>query len=193
MAYFKALEFTTLTKRAAEIFGVEANEIEPDPAFAGPAGWRNRKGEKIAGDAKPFEGPAQNARYGEQAPRAAIETGPGALARARAEAAEGPALRSLPNTSRSPRSEALRHGLIAAAIDTGTLAIDTETSGLNPLTADLIGLSLCVARAMPSTCRCCHVRQVEGDGTRTCSAPPSPAPRWSACPSSSTRRPCWRG
>ena len=35
VAYFKALEFTTLAKRAAEGYGVEAAEIEPDPAFAG--------------------------------------------------------------------------------------------------------------------------------------------------------------
>ena len=80
VAYFKALEFTTLTRRAAESFDVVADEIEPDPEFAGQAGWRNRQGGKIAGEAKPFEGPAQNARYGEQAPVAQVDTGPGRLA-----------------------------------------------------------------------------------------------------------------
>ena len=32
VSFVKALEFTTLTKRAADIYGVEAGEIEPDAA-----------------------------------------------------------------------------------------------------------------------------------------------------------------
>ena len=164
VAYFKALEFTTLTKRAAEGYGVEADEIEPDPAFAGQAGWRNRRGERIAGDAQPFEGPAQNARYGQQAPRAAAATGPGALAKAREAALKGKPFdhaRYLTIIT----ADALAQ-VIAAAIESGTVAIDTETSGLNPLTADLVGLSLCVGENDAVYVPLGHVRQVEGDGDK---------------------------
>ena len=145
VGYFKALEFTTLTKRAAESFAVEAAEIEPDPNFAGAAGWRNRRGEPLAGaDSTSLNVPAQNMRYGEQAPEAPIETGPGALASQRA--AE---LRSVPfDPSRyiTISTEDALDQVIAAAHEGGIVAIDTETSGLDPLEAELVGISLCVGR-----------------------------------------------
>ena len=45
IAFLKAMEFTQLTRRVAETYGVDAGEIEPDPRFRGdaPAGaaqWR---------------------------------------------------------------------------------------------------------------------------------------------------------
>ena len=161
VAYFKALEFSTLTRRAAESFGVEANDIDPDPAFAGQSGWRNRKGEKIAGDAQPFDGPAQNARYGEQAPQAAIETGPGAFAAARAKKLLGAPFDAA-RYIMIPSLDAL-DAVIEAALEAGHVAIDTETSGLNPLTADLIGLSLCVGQGDAVYVPMLHVGEGEGD------------------------------
>jgi DNA polymerase I len=161
VAYFKALEFTTLTKRAAESFDVDAGEIEPDPEFAGQAGWRTRQGEKIAGETKPFEGPARNARYGEQAPVAAIATGPGKLAEARAKA-----LRETPFDRKRYITITSLDALdvvIEAAIEAGAIAIDTETSGLNPLTADLVGLSLCVGAGDAVYVPLLHVGEGEGD------------------------------
>ena len=143
VAFFKALEFTTLARRAAEIFGVEAAEIEPDPAFIGQAAWRNRRGEAqppAETEAKPFEGPAKNARYG-VVEKAAIATGPGELAASRAAAAVGaPFDHALYRTITT--WEAL-DAAIAAAHDTGRVALDTETSSLDPLTARLVGVSLC--------------------------------------------------
>ncbi len=44
VAFLKAMEFTTITKRAAETFGVEFDEIDPDPALVGEGGWRARNG-----------------------------------------------------------------------------------------------------------------------------------------------------
>ena len=163
VGYFKALEFTTLTKRAADSFGVEAAEIDADPAFAGAAGWRNRRGEPIAGqDAKPLNVPAQNARYGEQAPQAQNTTGPGMLAAARA--AE---LRALPfdlaRYATVTTLEALDR-VIAAAHESGLVAVDTETSGLDPLKADLIGISLCVGRGEAVYIPLLHARLVEVEG-----------------------------
>ncbi len=145
VAYFKALEFTTLARRAAEIFGVEAAEVEPDPAFVGKAGWRNRHGEAQepaleAAEAKPFDGPAKNARYG-IVEKAAIASGPGELAAVRAAAAMG-----APFDHARYRTIATLEALeaeVAAATATGRVALDTETSSLDPLTATLLGVSLC--------------------------------------------------
>ena len=165
VAYFKALEFTTLTKRAAESFAGEAGAIDPDPRFAGAAGWRNRRGEPLAGpEATPLSVPAQNQRYGEQAPQAPIETGPGTLAAGRA--AE---LRALPfdlTRYSTITSEDALDQVIAAAYEGGVIAIDTETSGLDPLKADLVGISLCVGRGDAVYIPLLHSRAREGDGAK---------------------------
>ena len=47
IAFLKALEFTTITRRVGEITGIDANAIDPDPRFAGPGGWRGRNGETV--------------------------------------------------------------------------------------------------------------------------------------------------
>ena len=53
LAFFKAMELTTLTKRIAEICGVEASSVEPDPRFIGPGGLagRSRRGPPGKGSA----------------------------------------------------------------------------------------------------------------------------------------------
>ncbi|WP_158811644.1 DNA polymerase I [Beijerinckia sp. L45] len=171
VAFFKAMEFTTLAKRAAEIFGVEAAEIEADPAFVGHAGWRGRNGEAMpmpepgfaatTAEAKPFDGPARNARYGEQAPKAAITTGPGELAAQRAAAAMG-----APFDHAKYRTITTLEALdaeIAAAKDAGRLAIDTETSSLDPLTTKLVGISLCSAPGAACYIPLQHIGEGGGD------------------------------
>ena len=95
VAFLKAMEFTTITKRAAEFFGVAAEAIEPDPAFVGAAAWRGRNGEAAATTADAPQaaatgpaieataapaGPRKNARYGEPIQRQVVATGPGELA-----------------------------------------------------------------------------------------------------------------
>ena len=155
VAFFKALEFTTITKRAAEAYGIDASMTEADPAFAGPAGWRGRDGAALPAPAEPAapapaegvtpqpQGPARNARYGEQAPQKTIATGPGELAAARAAAvrSEGFDVKSYETISSLDRLDAI----IAEALEAGVVAVDTETSSLDPMQADLIGVSLCVA------------------------------------------------
>jgi DNA polymerase-1 len=159
VAFFKAMEFSTITKRAAEAYGVEAAAVEPDPAYVGEAGWRARNGEvqapAEAKEAEAAQGTAatpetaakpktarKNARYGEQAPAPAIATGPGELAAARAAL-----LREMPfdvTAYQTISSLEKLDEIIADAIEEGALAIDTETSSLDPMQAELIGISLCV-------------------------------------------------
>ncbi len=153
VAFFKALEFTTITKRAAEAYGIDAGMIEPDTAFAGPAGWRGRDGAALPQPAEAAapatteggapQGPARNARYGEQAPQKTIATGPGELAAARASAARAEKF-DVKNYETIGSLERL-DATIAEALEAGVIAVDTETSSLDPMQADLVGISLCVA------------------------------------------------
>ncbi|HEY8063783.1 MAG TPA: DNA polymerase I [Methylosinus sp.] len=142
VSFLQAMEFTQLTRRAAEIYGVEANEIEPDPAFVGPAGWRGRNGEVVEASAEPA--PAPTAAAAPAAP--AGEIGgftPAALAEARRE--EGVATtidRSLYETVTTlERLDAW----IAEAFAAGVVAMDTETTSLDPMSCDLVGASLATA------------------------------------------------
>jgi len=138
VAFLKALEFTTITRRVAEIYGVEAGEIEPDPDFVGPGGWRARNGEALEPRA-----PAPLSDKTET-PEVAIEAlGPRTLAAARlAEAREEKIDRTTYRTVTTP-DELQRW--VDEAFEAGAVAFDTETSSLDPMQADLVGFSLCVA------------------------------------------------
>ena len=61
LAFFKAMELTTLTRRVAEICGVEASSVEPDPRFVGPAGWLKRDGGQAEAPALEAPAPAPDA------------------------------------------------------------------------------------------------------------------------------------
>lgn len=156
VAFLKAMEFSTITKRAAEKFSVDADEIEPDARLVGPGGWRGRNGEQRedaalmsaaaapagSGEAAAAGGvPKQNARYGEQTAPAAIESGPGALAAARAKI-----FRELPFETKSYTAIVTLDALdtaIAEARAVGTVCFDTETTSLDPMQAELVGIALC--------------------------------------------------
>ena len=178
VGFFKALEFTTITKRAAEAYGIDAGLIEPDRDFAGSNGWRGRNGDPLPapepGEPAPegaapqatSEGgapraPARNARYGEQAPQAVIATGPGELAAARAAAAhtEKFDVKSYETVASLERLDAI----VAEALEAGLISVDTETSSLDPMQADLIGISLCVAPGRASYIPLRHVGEGAGD------------------------------
>jgi len=151
IAFFKAMEFTTLTRRAAEIYGVEASAIEPDPAFVGPAGWRNRNGdvkERAVDWPSPSPTPAAEIPApAQKAPPPApvqepILTPQGLAAQRLAEAREAKIDRSGYAIVRTV--DELR-GWVAEAFEEGAVALDVETNSLDPMQADLIGFSLCVA------------------------------------------------
>jgi DNA polymerase-1 len=170
VAFLKAMEFTTITRRAAEIYSVDANEIEADPALVGAGGWRGRNGDPIerpeGAEASPAlasapSGPKKNARYGEQAPAAAIGTGPGSLAASRAET-----FRVMPFDLKAYQTintlDAL-DAVIAEANVAGHIAVDTETTSLDPQTADLVGLSFCATPGKAYYLPLAHVGEGGGD------------------------------
>ncbi|HXW71900.1 MAG TPA: DNA polymerase I [Methylocella sp.] len=152
IAFLKAMEFPTITKRAAEAYGIEASTIDPDPAYCEEQAWPNRKrmGEdagRLASDASQIPESAQsmprrNARYGQPAPRQTIAGGPGELAEARLIAARGETFdyKNYETVANLDRLDAY----ISTAREAGAIAFDTETSSLLPMQARLIGISLCV-------------------------------------------------
>jgi DNA polymerase-1 len=149
------MEFSQLTRRAAETYGVEANEIEPDPAFVGPAGWRARNGEVAEAPALPA--PPEPAAALPPADEAAFT--PANLAAARRE--EGLAAKFDHSRYETIGSLDRLDAWIAEAFEAGVVAIDVETTSLDPMACDLVGFSLAVAPG-----RACYVplQHRAGDG-----------------------------
>ena len=145
LGFFKAMELTTLTRRVAEICGVEASSVEPDPRFVGPAGWLKRDGGQAEAPAleDPTPASAPEAAPAPPAPaREAIpEATPADLVRARAAEARAPIDRSAYATVRTAAELA---AWIARAEGTGVVAVDAELSSIDPMRGELIGLSMAV-------------------------------------------------
>ena len=140
VAFLKAMELTTITRRVGEICGVDVSAIEPDPLFAGPAGWRGRNGEAAEASESAAEAAAETpATRNLGAPGGST---PADLVRERAAEAKAPFDRSAYTTVRS--LDALG-AWIARARETGLVAFDAETTSLDPLQAELVGVALAVA------------------------------------------------
>ncbi len=144
VAFLLAMEFTTITRRVGEIYGVDPSKIDPDPAFLGASGWRGRNGE-VALLPPPSPAPAPL-----PGPREDSELSPSSLAAARAKLAlAAPIDRSGYETVQS--LERLDQW-IADAHDAGLVALDTETTSLDPMSCHLVGVSL----ALPGG-RACYI------------------------------------
>jgi len=154
IAFFKAMEFNSLTRRVAEFSGADPAEIEPDEKLkaGGRASPRPADGSKRAGAQSQLplaaSGPASAASSSGRPPAAARTGGngrltPQALVAARIEAAKSTRIdRSHYETVRTlDRLKAW----VARAGDVGVVAFDTQTMGLDPMQTDLCGVSLAVA------------------------------------------------
>ncbi len=140
IAFLKALEFTTITKRVGEICSLDANVIDADPDFAGPNAWRSRNGEVKAQAAAPVMAapiakPAAAPAGGDATPQA--------LAAARAAAMRE--LKFDHSAYVTIADEAALKAWVARAMDVGAVAFDTETTSLDPMQAGLVGISLGLA------------------------------------------------
>jgi DNA polymerase I len=153
VAFLKAMEFSTITKRAADAYAMDAAMIEPDPAFAGPAGWRGRNGaargealengeESPPADSPEPQTPKRKARYGMPSQKPSIATGPGQLAEARVAEARTQDFDTKSYATVSSFEQIDEY--ITAAFEAGAIAVDTETSSLQTMRSELIGISLCV-------------------------------------------------
>ena len=150
IAFLKAMEFVALTRRVAEFSGMDAAEIEPDPkimaAGAAPGGARSEQAPSA-----PPQLPLTGGKIVPKQQRTSVPAGednlvaltPKALADARAQAARNAKI----DRSRYEivRSLERLNQWIARARELGTVAIDVQTSSLDPMQATLCGFSLAVA------------------------------------------------
>jgi len=140
IAFLKAMEFTTITKRVADLAGLDANAIEPDPRFVGPGGWRGRNGEPAAPEAAAAtEAPVP------AAPAATPTSTPTPQTLGAARAAEARVLPFDVAAYKTVSDLATLQAWIDRAYDAGVVAFDTETTSLDPMQAGLVGVSLAVA------------------------------------------------
>jgi DNA polymerase-1 len=163
IAFLKAMEFSSLTRRVAEKSGIEAGEIEanaglsagsaaasPPPLRGRSASEASREGGNGQLDFGTLPSPTLPRKGGGSAPNARLDLqqsngklSPTALAAAHLAAAKaGKIDRSKYETVRSLDR---LNAWVARAKDLGVVAIDTETTGLDPMTAHLCGFSLAVA------------------------------------------------
>jgi DNA polymerase-1 len=149
IAFLRAMEFSSLTRRVAEFASIDPSDVEPDTKLVAGAADDARKTEP--GEAAKAEPQAALTRLASQSDlfpsgrgeKADGVLNPKALAAARLETAHHQKFdRSKYETVRSlDRLKAWAE----RARDVGYLAIDTETSSLDPMQAELCGFSLAVA------------------------------------------------
>ena len=156
IAFLKAMEFSTLTRRVAEYSQIDPADIEPDAGnksgasvFAVPPSGKKPEGYSEGAtlfDSTPAgkAGTAPGKAGGDKQEKAASHKGtPISLAAARAEAARKlPVDRSKYQTIR--KFDELK-AWVAQAYDTGTFAIDAKASSDDPMQADICGIALALA------------------------------------------------
>jgi DNA polymerase-1 len=155
IAFLKAMEFSSLTRRVAEFSSIDVAEIEPDAKLAVRGGSAplplagEDDAQSVSGgggsatQSKPAPTPPSPASGGGRPDAANGKLTPQALAAARLDIAHAQKFdRSKYETVRSlDRLKAW----IERARDQGFVAIDTETTSLDPMQAALCGFSLALA------------------------------------------------
>jgi DNA polymerase-1 len=143
IAFCKALEFTTLTRRVAEALGTDIDAVEtadvpikgwpPEGETEAPPADTKEKGAKAAPSAAPSGNGATPAEESEPASLAA--------AMAKTMAAAKFDTKSYETVTSLERLDEW----IAEANDLGRVSIDTETTSLDPMRAELVGICLATA------------------------------------------------
>ena len=176
IAFCKAMEFTTLTRRVAEAADIDASQIDPDsrliagapplppvrpedgalppqPATPTPAAARTTL---------PLSGGGMNVRKGGGSAAEQVVFIPVSLADARLAK-----LKALPfdrSKYEIVRDLARLKAWIVRAIDVGHAAIDTQTSSLDPMQATLCGFSLAITPNEACYVPVAHRNPSEGEG-----------------------------
>ncbi|RAI40412.1 DNA polymerase I [Rhodoplanes roseus] len=158
IAFLKAMEFSTLTRRVAEALAIDPNDVEADPALRAAPTAGGATGETSTEPAA--EVPAARRAgasgqlgfdLGDTRPKPAARTNGGGdvvvtpdqlVAARRAELATQKLDRA---GYRTIHDLAVLRDWVLAAVDQGLVAIDLVTSSHDPMQADLVGLSLALA------------------------------------------------
>ena len=148
IGFLKAMDFTTITRRAAEVYEVDAASVEPDPAFTGlPDGVVAAVPEAEAAAtavAAAIDGPALD----------------GAAGLAQRRLAEATATPIDPKAYQTVRTLEELDRWIAEAREAGVVAVDTETTSLTAMSCDLVGVSLATAPG-----RACYIPLTHRNGS----------------------------
>ncbi len=181
IAFLKAMEFSTLTRRVAEYAQIDPSDVEADTAnksasapgnaaanssAASPGGETDLFGKTTstagqwAGSAKPAKQAANN--DGPQTPKA--------LADARAEEARNAKFNREKYAAIGTIDELQRW--IARAFDVGQVSLTVETSSADPMQAEICGISL--ATGINEACYVPLAHTKPGDGSGLFAAGPAP-------------------
>ena len=143
IAFLKAMEFSTLTRRVADYSKIDPADVEPDAKMKSGAATSSSSAKAEGGlfaDNKSSGKSPTPASDGGKKPGAVGTSTPQALAASRAET--GHATKIDRSKYVTVRTLDELNGWIARARDIGHLAIDTETTSLDPMQAELCGLSI---------------------------------------------------
>jgi DNA polymerase I len=162
IAFLKAMEFTTITKRIADKADVDVNEVEPDDRLK-----VGNYGARTSGSPAAVTAPEGAAGRASTASRLAPATVGGAadtpVQLAESRKTEASATRIDTATYETLTSIEQLDRWIAAAREVGILAIDTETDGLDAMQANMVGFSLAVAPGKACYAPLLHKGEGTGD------------------------------
>jgi DNA polymerase I len=174
IAFLKAMEFNTITRRVAEAYDADASLIEPDAAlvqYGAGTSWTKTATNPVTAESAPSpnrrddpsdEKGAASAQQSTAAKRPITkdEATPQSLAAQRA--AEAVATKIDRSGYLTVTDLKTLDVFIAEAYAEGLVAVDTETSALDAMAADLVGISLAVRPG-----RACYIplqHRSEGSG-----------------------------
>ncbi|MGL4637011.1 MAG: DNA polymerase I [Beijerinckiaceae bacterium] len=175
IAFLKAMEFTTITKRIADKADVDVNEVEPEerlkvgnygpkagsvsPSPLGEGGLQSRTDE---GEPRTDGGsPSSAALRAPASPTGRSTNAPANLAAARK--TEGEATKIDTSTYETLTTLDQLDRWIAMIRNTGVVAIDTETDSLDAMQANMVGFSLAVAPGQACYAPLLHKGEGTGD------------------------------
>ena len=145
IAFLKAMEFNSVTRRVVEAYDAEASLIEADPELAKPGAgtsWQSGATKPVTADDRPARNAAvSGVETVADAPDAGLWTPQALVAERAAEAVAHAIDRSGYLTI---TDLAALDAFIVEAREEGVVAVDTETSALDAMAADLVGVSLAV-------------------------------------------------
>ena len=149
IAFLKAMEFTSLTKRIADLYGVEFDTVSADSNLSVAA---KQPAQTLAPPSHAASSPAaSSSEEGSLTPQA--------LAASRL--AQIPAIPIARESYATVSTLEMLQEWVDDAFATGVVAFDTETNALDTMVADLVGVSLCTAPG-----KACYVplQHRSGDG-----------------------------
>ena len=132
VSFLKAMEFTTITRKVADLYGVDAAAIEPDPALATGPKPAVASASPVAPAAEGAAPSPALADPGQPSPQSLAASTAASLRGARIDRSRYQCITTLADLD----------AFIAGAREAGVVALDTETNALDAMAADLVGFSL---------------------------------------------------